>query len=283
MMKFGGLLLGIALASAQICAAGVVYCEQDVFEGEDFFKGWTWETQNDPTHGRVNYVDQLTAQSLGLSSATDDKFFMRADSSSMIPPSARGRDSVRIISNKAYGDSVIVLDVQHMPAGCGTWPAFWTLSQAGPWPHGGEIDIIEAKLFLQIVTLKSILTKAAEQALLARTHTVLASITSVAVGIKVWFWARNDRSVPPEITYNLRFIEPSFFWGTPDAYFPTRQQCEYSSHFDEHRMVFDLTFCIFAASHHGLPGRGIGQVQFGALLGVGPELAMLVDTPNRET
>ena len=70
---------------------------------------------------------------------------MRADARSIVHPSARGRDSVRIISNFAYSDSVLVLDVQHMPEGCGTWPAFWTLSKDGPWPTGGEIDIIEGK------------------------------------------------------------------------------------------------------------------------------------------
>ena len=71
---------------------------------------------------------------------------MRADDWSMIDPNARGRDSVRISSQTAYGDSAIVLDLAHMPAGCGTWPAFWTLSKNGPWPNGGEIDIIEGML-----------------------------------------------------------------------------------------------------------------------------------------
>ena len=73
---------------------------------------------------------------------------MRADDWSLVSPSARGRDSLRISSQTAYGDSVIVLDLAHMPAGCGTWPAFWTLSQRGPWPNGGEIDIIEGMLLV---------------------------------------------------------------------------------------------------------------------------------------
>lgn len=68
---------------------------------------------------------------------------MRADSFSTVPQDARGRDSVRISSYDAYADSVIVLDLAHMPEGCGTWPAFWTLSHKGPWPNGGEIDIVE--------------------------------------------------------------------------------------------------------------------------------------------
>lgn len=25
----------------------------------------------------------------------------------------------------------------------GSWPAFWTIGEKGPWPHGGEIDIME--------------------------------------------------------------------------------------------------------------------------------------------
>ena len=68
---------------------------------------------------------------------------MRADFQNMVDPSSRGRDSVRIHSNKAYDESLIILDLQHMPEGCATWPAFWTLSQKGPWPQGGELDIIE--------------------------------------------------------------------------------------------------------------------------------------------
>ena len=70
-------------------------------------------------------------------------FFMRADDWSIVDPSARGRDSVRISSQSGYDEAIFVLDLQHMPAGCSTWPAFWTLSTTGPWPNGGEIDIIE--------------------------------------------------------------------------------------------------------------------------------------------
>ena len=68
---------------------------------------------------------------------------MKSDSTNIVPDNARGRDSIRINSKEAFLDSIIVLDIKHMPVGCGTWPAFWTLSQAGPWPQGGEIDIIE--------------------------------------------------------------------------------------------------------------------------------------------
>jgi hypothetical protein len=85
---------------------------------------------------------------LGASLADGNSFIMRADDWSRVDPNARGRDSVRISSQTAYGDSVIVLDLAHMPEGCATWPAFWTLSQQGPWPNGGEIDIIEGVLLV---------------------------------------------------------------------------------------------------------------------------------------
>jgi hypothetical protein len=78
-----------------------------------------------------------------LSYADSDTFVMRADDWSIVDPSARGRDSVRISSQSAYDEAIFVLDLAHMPAGCATWPAFWSLSQQGPWPAGGEVDIIE--------------------------------------------------------------------------------------------------------------------------------------------
>lgn len=73
-------------------------------------------------------------------------------------------------------------------------------------------------------------------------------------GIKVWFWRRDDPDVPPAVTQKGLFndvfgdrpvlIVPDPTWGPPSAYFPFGDFCEYSSHFDAHIMVFDLTFCV---------------------------------------
>ena len=68
---------------------------------------------------------------------------MFPDSTNVVDPESRGRDSNRISSKQAFDESVVILDLEHMPYGCAAWPAFWTVSRKGPWPTGGEIDVIE--------------------------------------------------------------------------------------------------------------------------------------------
>ena len=68
-----------------------------------------------------------------LTHASDTTFTMRADTKKVIESEdgMRGRDSIRIASKQHYEDSVVVLDLMHMPTGCGTWPAFWTVTTSG--------------------------------------------------------------------------------------------------------------------------------------------------------
>ena len=67
---------------------------------------------------------------------------MSADSIHTVSRSSRGRPSVRLEARNAYTHGLYLFSLNHMPYGCATWPAFWTLGQ-GIWPGGGEIDIIE--------------------------------------------------------------------------------------------------------------------------------------------
>ena len=58
-------------------------------------------------------------------------------------PSEEGqRDSVRLEGKRRFNRGLFILDVLHMPSGCGTWPAFW-LTDENNWPLNGEIDILE--------------------------------------------------------------------------------------------------------------------------------------------
>lgn len=83
-------------------------------------------------------------------------------------------------------------------------------------------------------------------------------------GIRVWFWRRDDPTVPQAVANkgltNFVFgdapvITPDPSWGTPAAFFPVGDFCDYDGHFDPHIMVFDLTFCVSSRCVHGLVAR----------------------------
>ncbi|PFH49979.1 glycoside hydrolase family 16 protein [Amanita thiersii Skay4041] len=274
-------LLLLLLLHAQTVHAILIptqYNLRDQYIGKDFLT-WKFENFDDPTHGRVNYVDKDTAFQRNLISVTDDKFIMRADSWSTVPKESRGRDSIRIHSPTTHDEALVVLDLTHMPEGCGTWPAFWTLSEAGPWPHGGEIDIIEG-VHDSDTNLSSLHTIPNCTMSMFRLQTGISKTTNcdTAVdyntgcgttylrpfsygrsfnrfdggwyvmqrsrkgGINIWFWSRNDWTVPSDVKYGSPNVTIGWNWPPPDVRFQY-EQCDYDAHFDPHAMIFDLTFC----------------------------------------
>mmetsp|Transcript_84535 Transcript_84535/g.217769 ORF Transcript_84535/g.217769 Transcript_84535/m.217769 type:complete len:553 (+) Transcript_84535:87-1745(+) len=107
----------------------------------DFFSRWSFFTQPDPTHGAVFYYDQNTATAQGMITATADRIYMGADMIS----AGISRGSVRIESKEAFNAGLFVITLDHMPSGCGMWPAFWMFGHddTHDWPVWGEFDIIE--------------------------------------------------------------------------------------------------------------------------------------------
>lgn len=94
-------------------------------------------TEADPTHGSVNFISASEALADGLVRFNNGQIFMSADLKSEGTP----RRSVRVFSKATFTKGVMVINLEHMPTGCGTWPAFW---MCGPgWPSAGEIDILE--------------------------------------------------------------------------------------------------------------------------------------------
>lgn len=82
--------------------------------------------QNRLTHFLFcSYVNESTALRLGLTSFTHDSFVIRADYTTNLTSSDPGRNSVRIMSKNQWDTHVEIMDVRHMPQGCGTWPAYW--------------------------------------------------------------------------------------------------------------------------------------------------------------
>ena len=123
-----------------VSAAHAAYQLIDDYSPSQFASMFNFITYDDPSHGYVNYVNQSTAESLGLFKQQNGKIYIGVDHTNVA--SGRGRNSVRISSKNVYTHGLFVLNLDHMPdPQCGTWPAFWSF---GPnWPNSGEIDIIE--------------------------------------------------------------------------------------------------------------------------------------------
>ncbi|KAG9076025.1 hypothetical protein FRC06_009755, partial [Ceratobasidium sp. 370] len=241
-----------------------------------FLSGFDHIAIADPTHGRVNYVNQATAQSLNLTYASGNTFIMRADYKTKLSSSGPGRNSVRIQSKKQYSTHVEVMDVRHMPQGCGSWPAYWTTNTAN-WPAGGEIDIIEGvnDQSPNAMTLHTTsgCTQPASRAMYG-TATQLDCNTQVngnagcgvkspdgnsygpsfnANGggwyamerttsyIKIWFWSRNSGNTPASVKSGSSSVDTSG-WGQPTALF-VNNSCDMNSHFGPENIIINLTFC----------------------------------------
>ena len=90
---------------------------------------------------------------------------------------------------------------------------------------------------------------------------------SNAQGVAVYFWARNDQTVPSAVKNGGQTLGVDSSWGEPEALFPTTE-CSFADHFTEHTLVFDLTFCVSVSgslrvnrsTHVGNAYRVIGQV-----------------------
>jgi hypothetical protein len=70
-MRAGHAFLAAALSHTLIQRVGAnIFYLSGQWSGNDFFQHWNWETKNDPTHGRVNYVSQDEAKSKNLAYGT---------------------------------------------------------------------------------------------------------------------------------------------------------------------------------------------------------------------
>ena len=113
-------------------------------EGKKFFDYYEFLDGPDSlgSAGYNDYVGKERALKLNLANVTKEK-----DSEFIYLQSAPGmdggfRESVRLEGKRRFDRGLFILDVAHMPAGCGVWPAFW-LTDEDAWPMNGEIDIVE--------------------------------------------------------------------------------------------------------------------------------------------
>ncbi|KIK58774.1 glycoside hydrolase family 16 protein [Collybiopsis luxurians FD-317 M1] len=270
--SFARLFSTIAVTTGLLRVQAATYSQSTSYIGQDFLNGaFDFFTDPDPTEGRVTYVNQATATAQNLTFATDDVFILRADDKTVLTASDPGRNSVRLTSAATFGSpSAMVLDLAHMPEGCGTWPAFWTF---GPnWPLEGEIDIMEG-VNNQNANQGTLHTgpSCTMPASRTMTGTVLnndcdadddgnegcgvqfaantfgPSFNSQGGGwfamertdtfISIWFWARGSTSVPSDVKNGNSNVDTSN-WGTPVAFFPNTD-CDIASEFQAHNIVIN--------------------------------------------
>ncbi|KAF2750649.1 glycoside hydrolase family 16 protein [Sporormia fimetaria CBS 119925] len=108
------------------------------YNAENFFEDFNFFTGADPTGGFVDYVSHETASQLGLIRNYRSSVYIGVDTTNTYPPNGPGRQSVRLESKETFTEGLFVLDLTHIPVGCGTWPAFWT-GGLGDSPTDGEI------------------------------------------------------------------------------------------------------------------------------------------------
>jgi len=91
--------------------------------------------------GYNTYTAKSRALQRGLLNVTkQDVVFIQS-----LPTEKGPRESIRLEGKHRFGSregGLFIVDLDHMPAGCGQWPALW-LTDEDNWPMNGEIDFIE--------------------------------------------------------------------------------------------------------------------------------------------
>lgn len=124
-------------------------------EGDDFFKYYDLLDGPDSlgSAGYNTYVGMKRVKELGIANVTVETSSNVYESSggeteetfvymSSTPTKEGPRESIRLEGKRAFDRGLFIIDLRHMPAGCGVWPAFWLTNEA-KWPDNGEIDIVE--------------------------------------------------------------------------------------------------------------------------------------------
>jgi Glycosyl hydrolases family 16 len=120
------------------------YQLSEVHQGANFINFYDFYEGADSlgSAGYNTYASSDRAAAMGLVSHGSEPeesltFTMRS-----IPTTTGPRESVRLEGRTHFDAGLFLLDLDHMPTGCGQWPAFW-LTDEDHWPDHGEIDILE--------------------------------------------------------------------------------------------------------------------------------------------
>ena len=273
-------MLPLLLASIFPLRTFAAYSLVQDYTGANFYEGFEFFTEPDPTDGHVQFLSMEDANNTAIAGMINGgnasmAVYLGVDSTDVAP---NGRNSVRVSSTQSFNHALVIVDIAHMPGGvCGTWPAFWMV---GPnWPNDGEIDIIEgvndqatnamtlhtnAGLVVQNISgiqgsmeTSNCDVNAPDQAQNAGCSIVAESGLTFGAGfnaasggvyatewtsdqISTWFFPRG--STPSDITAGTP--NPSTeSWGAPASLFQGDSGVNLDEHFTNLSIIFDTTFC----------------------------------------
>lgn len=268
-------LLGLGALLASRVAAD--YSLVDTYDRSNFFNSFDFFSGGDPTHGFVKYAAAQQANSAGLAGYSENMVYLGVDHQTQ-DPALPGRGSVRLSSKKTYTKGLFVADIQHMPVGCGVWPAFWTF---GPnWPSSGEIDILEG---VNSQTTNAVTLHTSEGCSMSNSgglsttkfsdnnsdcgagggnmgcsqQTVdtsnfgsgfnaqnggIYAMEWTSDSISVWLFARNSAQAQALTNASNGTAPDPKSFGTPMATF-NGGGCDIDNHFKDHQIVFNIALC----------------------------------------
>lgn len=143
-------------------------------------------------------------------------------------PTADGpREAIRLEGRRRFNRGLFIIDLRHMPTGCGIWPAFWLTDEAN-WPLNGEIDIVEGINFQSVAKT-------------ALHSTKVCKMDDVPIGTKTGTWD-NSTGIPNKKT------------GIPD---PTPREATNCFVYDPHQWLNQG--CVAVESRDGTLGKPLND------------------------
>jgi len=106
--------------------------------GHAFFDDWDY-LDWDFNHGAAQYLRREQAMAEGVTAAHDTHAILRVGERGL----PYKRKTAKVRTRKAWKYFLAAVRFEHVPFGCGLWPAFWMSGIYGPWPNNGELDILE--------------------------------------------------------------------------------------------------------------------------------------------
>jgi len=285
------LLLGFFVLYGIIVIDGG-YTLIDEYKGTTFFSHFDFTSWNNGCGRPLSESEAITA---GIINTTETKAYIGVeDKSKYTNNDGYCREVVQIQSKNSFNEGLFILNADHMPYGCGVWPAFWFM---GPnWPYNGEIDVVEninlatdnqATLHTgntcDFASQKSIMnsditgyvasTNCSFQpgcSIEAKDGNAFgvgfdnsgggawAVIVNDTTGISMWSWTA--KNIPNDV--NIKQPNPNN-WGKPFSFFPFGSWCP-SSNFKSLKILIDTYLCGWAGQSGGYPFSWSNQCsQFG--------------------